>query len=70
MGDRTAKSKLSVTESQFADDVALYANSRSTMESVAQKFVLEAREWGVTVSTEKTKGMAMGEGLSEEVAPV
>ena len=74
VGDRTAKSRLSVvkvTESQFADDVALYASSRTSLESVARKFVSGASEWGVTVSTEKTKGMAMGERLSEmDRAPV
>ena len=48
-----------------------YANSRNTIELLAQKFVSGASEWGVTVSTEKTKGMAMGERLSEgDVAPI
>ena len=66
--DRTAKSRLSemrVTESQFADDVALYATSRDSFESVAAEFVKVASEWGLTVSTEKTKGMVVGEGLNE-----
>ncbi len=38
----TAKSRLCkviVTESQFADDVALYISSRSALESVTQEFV-------------------------------
>ena len=71
VGDRTAKSRLGVvrvTESQFADDAALYARSRTTLESVACKFVSGASAWGLTVSTEKTKGMAMGS--DEDVAPV
>ena len=51
VGDRMAKSRVSVvmiTESQFADDVSLFTNSRTTMESVACKFVSRASEWGVT----------------------
>ena len=48
--------RLRVTESQFADDVALYANSQDVIESVAWKFMFGANEWGVTTSTEKTKG--------------
>ena len=50
-GDRTAKSRLSemrVTESQFADDVALYATSRDSFEAVAAEFVKVASEWGLT----------------------
>ena len=68
VGDRTAKSRLSgmrVTESQFADDVALYATSLDSFESVAAEFVKVASEWGLTVRTEKTKGMVVGEGLNE-----
>ena len=74
VGDRTAKSRLCVvrvTESEFADDVALYTSSRDCLESVAKKFVEEASKWGLTVSIEKTKGMAVGERLSDEdIAPV
>ena len=72
--DRTAKSRLSemrVTESQFADDVALHAISRDSFESVAAEFVKVASEWGLTVSTEKAKGMVVGEGLNEsDVRPL
>ena len=74
VGDRTAKSRLSVvrvSESQFADDVALYAETRDSLVSVAGKFVAGAGRWGLTVSIPKTKGMAMGGSLCEEdVAPV
>ena len=74
VGDHTAKSRLSemrVTESQFADDVALYATSRDSFESVALEFMKVASEWGLTVSTEKTKGMVVCEGLNEsDVRPV
>ena len=63
VGDRTAKLRLSmvkVTESQFTDDVALYTGSRGGLKSVVKKFVEGVREWGLTVSIEKTKGMALG----------
>ena len=60
-----------VTESQFVDNVALYATSRDSFESVAAEFVKVASEWGLTVSTEKTKGMVVGEGLNEsDLRPV
>ena len=60
-----------VTESQFADDVALHTRSRDCLESVAKKFVEGAREWGLTVSIEKMKGMAVEERDDEnDVAPV
>ena len=49
----------------------MYTTSRDTIEQTAVKFVREADEWGLTVSTEKTKGMAVGNSLTEEdVAPV
>jgi len=65
VGDRTAKSRLErvkVTESQFADDLALYAASRAVFESAGKGFVLEAGRFGLTVSLPKTKGMAVGAG--------
>ena len=67
VGDCTAKSRLSemrVTESQFADDVALYAISWDSFESVAAEFVKLASERGLTVRIEKTKGMVVGVGLN------
>ena len=42
VGDRTAKSRLNgvrVTESQYADDVALYTRCQDCLESVTKKFV-------------------------------
>ena len=54
---------MTVIDSQFADYVALYATCRDSFESVAAEFVKVAREWGLTVSTEKTKGLVVGEGL-------
>ena len=68
VGDRTAKARLSevkVTETQFADDAALYTPSRQSFETSTASFVKVASEWGLTVSTEKTKGMVVGDGLDE-----
>lgn len=58
VGDRTKKCRLvvvKVTESQFADDVALYSGSRIDFELAARTFVHVAREWGLTVNTHKDK---------------
>ena len=69
VGDRTAKVRLQevcVTESQFADDVALYATTREVLEQVAREFVKTAAEWGLTVSLEKTKLLTMGKDLAPE----
>ena len=74
VGDRTSKARLSemrVTETQFADDAALYTTSRGIFESTTAGFVKAASEWGLTVSTEKTKGMVAGQILDErDVRPV
>ena len=74
VGDRTAKSRLNevrVTESQFADDAALYTTSRDSFESAAAEFVKVASEWGLTVSTGKTKGMVIGNNVDDsDVRPV
>ena len=68
IGDRTAKSSLNVVriaESQFADDLALFASTRDKLENVTAGFVKETGRWGLTVSITKTKGMA-----SDDTAPV
>ena len=45
MGDRTAKSKLvKATDTQFADDVALYSSSHSNFKMAAKKFVEVAKK--------------------------
>ena len=49
-----------VTESQFADDAAVYATSRDAFRRSAETLVDVANDWGLTVSMEKTKGMAIG----------
>ena len=50
---------MSVTESQFADDAALYTTSRSNMETMCNEFVSSASRWGLTVSIRKTKGLSV-----------
>ena len=63
VGDRTAKSRLlkaHVTESQFTDDLALSAVTRTTFESASMSFVEVASYFGLTVSFPKTKGLAVG----------
>ena len=37
IGDRTIKSRVQVTESQFADDLVLYVASQTAFESVGQR---------------------------------
>ncbi len=49
VGNRTAKSRLNlvrVSESQFADDVALYASNRTCLESLGKKLVKKAGKGG------------------------
>ena len=65
VGDRTAKSRLQpqwITESQFADDAALYTTSRASLGPMASEFIQCASPFGFTVSIPKTKGMAVGDG--------
>ena len=69
VGDRTAKSRLQeirMTESQFADDVAVYAATREALEQVAATFVNTTANWGLTVSLEKTKLLTLGKQLKPE----
>ena len=54
-----------VTESQFADDVALYSSSRLVCEMASRKFVDMARKWGLTVNTQKTKGIVIGTAIDD-----
>ena len=67
VGDRTAKSHLSevrITESQFADDAAVYASTRAVFERTTSEFVKAASEWGLTVNIQKTKGMIIGQQMN------
>ena len=66
VGDRTTKSRLQsmlVSASQFADDVALYTTTRDNLEIMATEFTASAARWGLTVSVQKTKAMAVGESV-------
>ena len=63
VGDRTAKSRLetmSVSDSEFADDAALYTTSRCDLETTVNEFTSCAARWGLTVSVAKTKATAVG----------
>ena len=69
VGDRTAKSRLQeirMTESLFADGVAVYAATKEALEQVAAMFVNTAANWGLTVSLEKTKLLTLGKQLKPE----
>ena len=74
VGDRTAKSRLStvkIFESQFADDTAIYTTSRDAIVSAMTEITRTARDWGMTVSVEKTKGMAVGCNVTDaDVTPL
>ena len=68
VGDRTAKSRLQevkVTETQFADDAALYSTTREGFESSSKGFATVAADWGLTMNVNKTKGMIVGRNLNE-----
>ena len=63
VGDRTKKSQLLpdvITESQFADDAALYATSEESSVIVTQSFA-DVASWCLTVCLVKTKGMKIGD---------
>ena len=70
VGDRTAKSHLdstSITESQFADDAALYTTSFPHLAVMSDEFVSCGSRWGLTVSIEKTKALIVNS--PEQVPP-
>lgn len=74
VGDRTAKSRLTkvrIFESQFADDTAIYTTRRDTIVDATAEIARTATDWGMTVSVDKTKGMAVGRNVvDEDVAPL
>ena len=74
VGDRTAKSRLDevrVFESQFADDVAVYATTREAFERATLEVLHAASVWGLTISIPKTKGLIMGRHLTPtDMAPI
>lgn len=62
VGDRSAKSTLpssTITESQFADDAAMYTTTHHHLETMTREVVDSASQWGLTVSLKKTKAMAV-----------
>ena len=70
VGDHTVKSRLlrvRISESQFADDLALYAVDHAMFESAGRKFVHIGNQ---AVSILKIKGLAMGAINEGDVSPV
>ena len=70
VGDHTAKSQLDevhVTESQYANDAAMYmyVTSCDAFEQATRVFVQSASKWVLTVNTGKTKGLVDGQHLEE-----
>ena len=69
VGDTTAKSRLlkvHVTESDLADDLAMYTVIREALVLASKRCVRLASCFGLTVSLPKTKGLAMGSAFSED----
>ena len=69
VGDRTAKSRLdtaAVTESQYANDAAMYTTSRPFLETMAEEFSNCVSAWGLTINIQKTKAMAVGVNSSRD----
>ena len=61
--ERERLCEMRVSETQFADDAALYTTSQDSFESTTVGFVKVVSEWGLTVSIKKTKGMVAGQIL-------
>ena len=62
VGDRTVKSRLQatiITESQFADNAAIYARTRESLNRCTEAFVTCAAQWGLTVRLAETKCMSI-----------
>ena len=72
VGTRTrSPARTSVTELMFADDACAVTTSREHMEQAVDVLVQVTSQWGLTVSTPKTKLMVIGEKLEEiETAPI
>ena len=56
-----------VSESQFTDDLALYAANCAAFESAGRQFVQVGAHFCLTVSSSKTKGLAMGSVPSDDI---
>ena len=57
-----------IFESQFSDDTAIYTTEREVFVSATEEIARTAKDWGMTVSVEKTKGMAVGRNVTAEDA--
>lgn len=64
-------SRTHLLKGEFADDVVLMARSREAAAVALQTYVDVARDFGMTVSIQKTKFMVVGSGVTEiERAPI
>lgn len=62
---------MKVTDTQFANDAALYVTTSGAFESAAVGYEEVVRDFGLKLSVEKTKEMVVGQELEEyDVAPV
>lgn len=56
---------MKITETQFANDTALYSTSQESFETSSKGFVSVADHWRLAVSVSRTKRMIVGWSLNE-----
>ena len=67
VGERTRRpSMMTVTELQFADDVAVVSATRDSIVRAANVLDEVTSQWGLTMSMSKTKLLVVGEPRVEE----
>ena len=62
--------KMTVTELQFADDLAAVSTTRVKVEESASILNSILREWGLTMSMAKTKLLVVGSSEEEDLRPL
>ena len=71
VGERTRKPFIArVSELQIPDDVAAVGTSRDSMESAALMLDDLLKEWGLTLSTVKTKLLVAGDSDADDIRPL
>ncbi len=71
VGERTRRpDKMTVTELQFADDLAAVSTTRVKVEESASILNSILREWGLTMSMAKTKLLVVGSSEEEGLRPL
>ena len=61
---------MTVTELQFADDLAAVSTTRTKIEESASMLHSVLREWGLTMSMTKTKLLVVGSDEVEDLRPL